>query len=374
VLPPRITRLFLHHFRNHRACDIVTDAPLIILAGANGAGKTNILEAVSLLSPGRGFRSALPSQQRQRDGETEWVVRAEVTSSNTAVTIATGSTATEKRLIKINGEVAPRQQDLLEILDVLWFLPTMSHLFQESGSAQRNYLDRMVYGFDREHASRLHAYAHYVRERRKLLSAPSPQTAWLESIERSIAEYSVAIAYARNDTIARLTQAMGQVDAVFPHATLNAKGTAEDVLQYGMAALEVEAHVAELLAAARPQDRQRGRCSVGAHKTQLHVTFAQNAMPAAHCSTGEQKALLLSLLLAQMVAQHQWNGRLPIILLDEIVAHLDAQRRDALFSVLRDAGAQTWVTGTDVADFSATSSSKHALFLVENGQVAAKGI
>jgi DNA replication and repair protein RecF len=301
-------------------------------------------------------------------------VRAELHSNSASITIATGSTATEKRLIKINGEVATRQQDLLEIVDVLWFLPAMSHLFLESDSAQRKYLDRMVYGFDREHASRLHAYEHYVRERRKLLILPSPQATWLESVERSMAEYSVAIAYARTDTIARLTQAMQQVDSLFPHALLQAKGTAEDLLQQGMAALQVEAHLTDLLAQSRMQDKQRGRCSIGAHKTQLHVTFAPTYMPAAHCSTGEQKALLLSLLLAQMHAQHQWHGRLPIILLDEIVAHLDAQRRDTLFSVLHDAGAQTWVTGTDVADFSATSSYKRALFVLENGDVYAKEV
>jgi DNA replication and repair protein RecF len=262
----------------------------------------------------------------------------------------------------------------LELIDILWFLPTMSHLFQESGSAQRKYLDRMVYGFDREHASRIHAYEHYVRERRKLLSLPHTQPAWLESVERSIAEYSVAIAYARTDTITRLTQAMHYLDMLFPHAALNIKGTAEDLLQYGTAALEVEAQLCDQLAQARIYDRQRGRCSVGAHTSQFKVCFAQNAMPAAQCSTGEQKALLLSLLLAQIYAQHQWNGRMPIILLDEIVAHLDAHRRDVLFSVLRNAEAQTWVTGTDIADFSATLPHAHALFVVENGIVHAKEV
>ena len=368
----RITHLTLHHFRNHKALDIATDAPFVVFAGANGAGKTNILEALSLLSPGRGFRNAAPSEQRSHTSpEIEWVVRAEIADADRADTVATGSApppAREKRLIKINGEIAPRQQALLEVVHLLWFLPTMSHLFSESGSAQRQYLDRMVYGFEREHASRLHAYAHYMRERKRLLSQSYVQNAWLDSIERSMAEYSVAIAYSRLQTAGRLTQALGSIEPVFPRAALGVEGDAETLLTQGMPALEVETMIASRLEAQRGADRQRGRASVGAHRARFEVTFLPKHMPAGQCSTGEQKALLLSLLLAQIHAQITWSGRPPIVLLDEVVAHLDAARRDALFSVLYASGAQCWTTGTDVADFSGITNDA-LVFTIEAGEI-----
>ncbi len=354
---------------------MATDAPFVVITGSNGAGKTNILEAVSLLSPGRGFRNTPPSEQRshsapQEEGrDEEWVVRASLQNADVIATGSLPSPAKEKRLIRINGEAVTRQQALLEFVQILWFLPTMAHLFSESGSAQRQYLDRMVYGFERDHASRLHAYTHYMRERHRLLFQNHVQPAWLESLERSMAEHSVAIACSRLQTVRRLNHAFARIDPLFPRAALEVEGDAETLLQRDMPALEVEAIIASRLEAMRTQDRQRGRTGAGAHTSRLRVTFLPNGMPAGQCSTGEQKAVLLSLLLAQIHAQIACAGRPPVILLDEVVAHLDATRRDALFTVLRESGAQCWATGTDAADFSGIAKGEARHFTVAQGQV-----
>lgn len=352
-----ITHLALHQFRNHSALELHTDAPFVIITGENGVGKTNILEAVSLFSPGRGFRNAAPSIQRSYDADnTPWAIRATLRNGETEERIATASAPPplmEKRIIKINGEIISRQQELLGVAQILWFLPTMSHLFSESSSIQRRFFDRMVYGFEREHSTRLNAYEHYMRERRRLLAQHSTPAAWLSSIERSMAEYSVAIGYSRLQMTTRLNQTCDAMDPVFPRAQVRVLGDAETLLRRGMPALEVEALLCDRLEALRSGDKARGRCGAGAHKSCFEVAFMPDDRPAATCSTGEQKALLLSLLLAQIYAQIAWNGRAPIVLLDEVVAHLDANRRDALFAVLRKTGAQCWTTGTDVADFSA---------------------
>jgi DNA replication and repair protein RecF len=353
-----ITHLSLTNFRNHSTYDVATDAPFVILTGVNGAGKTNVLEAVSLLTTGKGFRNASATEQRHHQfPEMPWAIRATIREGTQESLIATGSTptknsVTEKRVIKVNGQPLTRHSALLEILNILWFLPTMSHLFQEGATAKRKYLDRIVYGFDKDHASRIHAWEHYVRERRKLLSTPLTENAWISTIEKKMSQIAVAIAYARVDTVVRMNQALTHIIPVFPHAHMAVSGDAESLLQRDIPALEVEALLSDMLQTARYTDRMSGRCSVGAHKTRLDVTFVATMMPAEHCSTGEQKALLLSLLLAQIDVHQQWFCRTPVILLDEITAHLDSERRNALFHALHAAKAQVWATGTDAADFS----------------------
>lgn len=365
-----ITSLSLQYFRNYQSLELICDVPFVILTGENGAGKTNILEALSLLSPGRGFRN-VPSKEQLMAGDeaAQWVMRAQCRVGGQEHMIASASSATprEKRQVKIDG-VDGTQQRLADLLEVLWFLPTMSHLFSESNSVQRKYFDRIVYGFDREHASRIYSYEHYMRERNKLLSFASPDPSWLASIEQKMAEGSVAIAYARRDMVERLNQALQQVEASFPRAQLTVSGDAETALA-SVQALDAEQYICEALLESRHQDAQAKRASIGAHKSCFHVRYVDKDRLAAHCSTGEQKALLLSLLLAQIHAQAEWSHRRPIVLLDEMVAHLDAQRREALFQVLQDAQVQCFATGTDAADFDAVPKDDALFYAVENGHI-----
>ncbi len=371
----RITSLTLQAFRNYAYCEITCDAPLVILSGENGTGKTNLLEAISLLSPGRGFRNS-PATEQLRHGDTasQWIIRTEHKDRQNSRQIATASNPeqpTGRRVIHLDGDPLPRQQDLLEYLLILWFLPSMSHLFQEGMSARRKYMDRIVYGFDAHHASRIHAYDHYMRERRQLLRFPTPDIGWLHGLETKMAEYAVAIASARLDMVARINQAFEHIDPVFPHARLSVTGHAETALQNSCTALEAEEQLLAALETSRPEDAQNGRCAAGAHKTGFEVTFLPHGRAAEHCSTGEQKALLLSLLLAQIHAHTQWSTRPPIVLLDEMVAHLDTGRRSALFTVLQESGVQVFATGTDAADFDAARTLDARFLHVENGQVCA---
>ncbi len=296
-----------------------------------------------------------------------WSLRAEVKDAVTTHHITTGiSPQAEKRRVLID-EAPASQQELSDVLDVLWFLPTTSHLFLESGSTQRKYFDRMVYGFDREHAKRIYSYEHYMRERNKLLSMQG-DALWVSSLEQKMAEYSVAIASARLDMVAHINEASAQVSDAFPQAQLQLEGDAETLLQE-RTALQAEAAIREMLALSRTHDAHAKRASHGAHKSQFTVIYAEKNMTAPHCSTGEQKALLIALLLAQIHAQTRWNQRAPILLLDEMVAHLDEQRRAILFDVLHDANIQCFATGTDSAAFHALSRYDTKHYVIENGAI-----
>lgn len=372
-----IDSLSLHYFRNYRQAKLSCDSPFVVLTGPNGAGKTNILEAISMLSPGRGFRHAPPSEQVNPESEqSEWVVRATVRQASQLYELATASPARgegSRRRVTIEGEPVARQKELLDYLLLIWFLPSMSHLFQEGMSARRKYLDRIVYGFDGDHASRIHAYEHYMRERKRVLAMPSPDPGWLRNLEQTMAQYSVAIGSARLMAIEQLNEAMALIDPVFPQAVLTLRGNGEDLLgRDQVAALMAEDMLCQRLEAAREQDRQSGRCGTGAHKTRLEVTFLPKAIPAEQCSTGEQKALMLSLLLAQLYAHTRRARQQPVILLDEMVAHLDEQRRQALFSVISQADVQLFATGTHREDFAALKRHDSRFFHIEGGDVVAE--
>jgi DNA replication and repair protein RecF len=363
----RIVSCALHDFRNHRQLSMDTDATFVVLTGKNGAGKTNLLEALSLFAQGRGFRGAKPAEQLAYGG-VGWSVRADIRTHITTHHLVTGlqPQQSEKRQIIIDGAPA-NQQQLSDIVDIVWFLPTTSHLFLESSTTQRKYFDRMVGGFDREHSSHIYAYEHYMRERSKLL-AMQADSMWIASVEQKMAEYSVVIASSRLEMIAHINAAMSEVSDAFPHATMQLSGDAEQLLQHH-SALEAEASLRDMFKAARAHDAKTRRASHGAHKSRFAVTYAAKQMHAEHCSTGEQKALLIALLMAQIYAQTRWNVRQPILLLDEMVAHLDGERRAILCEVLHDAEIQTFVTGTDSADFQALQRYDVRHYVLEEGKV-----
>lgn len=363
----RIRSCHVHDFRNYQELHCDCDASFIVFTGSNGAGKTNILEALSLLSQGKGFRSARPEEQLRIGAQHGWSVQAEIATPITTHYISTGvTTGAQKRRVLINDAPAS-QHDMSDIVDILWFLPTTSHLFSENSTAQRKYFDRMVCGFDREHAKRIYSYEHYMRERNKLLMMRA-DALWMASLEQKMAEYSVAIASARLDMVAHINESSALVSDAFPHARLELIGDAETLLQHHTA-LHTESAIRDMLEHARVRDAQTKRASHGAHKSRFSVYYTAKNMVAHQCSTGEQKALLMTLLLAQIYAQTRWNQRAPVLLLDEMVAHLDEHRRAVLFEVLSDAQIQCFATGTDRASFHALNAYDTKHYIIQDGRI-----
>lgn len=352
-----ITRLTLENFRNYAALELVVSPRPVIITGPNGAGKTNILEAVSLLAPGRGFRGA---QLRQMDalsgGGKPWVVGAQIDSHGEEIWVGTGrdaEAAMDKRIVKINGVKQAQQSALSEVLGLQWLTPQMDSVFLEGNSARRKLLDRLVSLFDGSHPARITHYERAVRERMALLTGYStPDTAWLNILEQEMAGLSVAISLARQEAMGHISQAMHAMPSDFPHAYWSLSGQVEEALAKTSHALDAEAQLAGALCAARALDKAAGRSSVGAHKSTLSVVHAGKGMPAETCSTGEQKACLLSIVIAAGLARNAFKGSPPVLLLDEVIAHLDVDKRKSLFELLLGAGIQAWLTGTDASDFS----------------------
>lgn len=369
-----ITQLTLQNFRNYGSLQLQVPSSPVVLMGHNGAGKTNILEAISLLAPGRGLRSAkLREMDHLASPDMPWVVLAQVEARGEKLIIGTGRDAeatVEKRLIKINGEKLKAQGQLARHVCVQWLTPSMDQVFVEGNTARRKLLDRIVYGFEYEHATRVNAYELAMRERNKLLSERGrADPYWLSVLEQQMAEHAVAISLARQQTLARLQEHLRAGAGAFPHAILALEGTLENWLGQGLSALDVESLFAERLAESRMTDAMSGRASIGPHKSQLIVIHSEKNMPAEMCSTGEQKALLLSIILASARARAAWCGLPPILLLDEVIAHLDVDKRVSLFELISSTAIQAWMTGTDAADFRAFSGQVTQLEIAGGGVV-----
>ncbi len=351
-----ITSLTLENFRNYRTLHLqLTPAP-VVLMGKNGAGKTNILEAISLLAPGRGMRSAkLREMDAMGAGGAPWVVAAEILSRNETIKIGTGrdgDSSQEKRIIKINGEKVRGHAALAAHACVQWLIPAMDQVFVEGGTARRKLIDRLVYGFEPEHATRVTAYALAMRERNRLLSdRGQADPYWLSVLEQQMAEAAVSITLARQQLMLRLQENLAQEISHFPRAQISLQGVLETWLDEGISALDAETKFAERLMSLRGVDAARGLASEGPQRSEFIVIHQKKQMLAEHCSTGEQKALLLSIMLAAARARADWCGMAPILLLDEVVAHLDVDKRGALFDLIRASRIQAWMTGTDAADF-----------------------
>ncbi len=359
-------RLTLTDFRNYRAAEMIVDRRPVVLTGPNGAGKTNLLEAISFLAPGRGLRHArLDEIDRRgsfREGggrETAWGVAATVCRGNGTTEIGTGRDpealppGRERRLVKIDGSFVLGQAVLARQLGVIWLTPQMDRLFLDGGGARRRFLDRLVYGFDTDHAGRLARYEHALRERSQILRQSSPagwDTAWLSAIEQQMAERGVAIAAARRELVERLDRASARGVGPFPWAGLALAG-AVDAWLAEMPALAAEDRLRCQLTADRARDAEAGGAQCGPHRSDLAVTDLASRWPAPQCSTGEQKALLISIVLAHARLQMESGGLAPILLLDEVVAHLDPVRRSALFEEILALDLQAWLTGTDAALF-----------------------
>lgn len=391
----RIARLALTDFRNHADLLLEVGPGLVVLTGENGVGKTNVLEAISLLAPGRGLRNATLGEMARTDGPGGFAVAARLASSpplashsplpraggaegggersepdssqsgiepdrplalpsvlslprvgkelETDIGTGTIPAAPERRQVRINGATAAANS-LAEWLSVLWLTPAMDRLFSDTAGARRRFLDRFVLALEPGHAAHAARYEAAMRARNKLLADPAqPDPAWLASLEAAMADHGSLVAAARQRTVAALAARLAQgPDGPFPRAAV--------ALDQPMLS---ETELRERLAVARERDAAAGRALIGPHRADLMVTHVDKGQPADRCSTGEQKALLLSLVLAHAGLVADRAGRAPLLLLDEVAAHLDSRRRAALFERLRDWGGQVWMTGTDAALFEA---------------------
>lgn len=352
-----VETLKLHNFRCYKSAAFSgLRSGLIVLHGPNGAGKTNVLEALSILAPGRGLRGARVMEMQKQNGDTPWAISASVHNDYGQTQIGTGlEPDKEKRIVRINGENARGQNALAEHLSCIWLTPQMDRLFLDSSRERRKFLDRMVFAFDPAHSGRVTRYENAMRQRSKLLSDPNEKAdlSWITGLEKQMAETGIAIAAARLDFTARLQQACEEHKTEhFPLATLKAKGTIEELLE-NAPALEVEDLFLYQLGQSRAKDALTGGAATGPHKSDLAVFYTAKDMPADQCSTGEQKALLIGIILAHARLIQAERGSPPVLLLDEVAAHLDESRRAALYALLQELGAQTWLTGTEHSLFSA---------------------
>lgn len=369
-----VTRLVLTDFRNYRSARLELDPAPMVLTGPNGAGKTNLLEALSFLSPGRGLRNArLGDIDRRGEAATGgstasgWAVAATVATRGRLLSIGTGRIAAgrdgaavgpqpaglsrgERRAVRIDGEPAKGQAALAERLGVLWLTPAMDRLFVEGPAGRRRLMDRLVLGLDPAHAARVARYEQALRERSRLLRDGPNEPGWLAALEDVMAAEGVAVAAARRDAIERLDQACAESDGVFPRARIRLAGAIEGWLDT-MPALAAEERFRAALMANRTNDAALGGAGLGPHRCDLAVTHADKGVAAEAASTGEQKALLIAILLAQARLQRALRGEAPLLLLDEVAAHLDAIRREALFEILARLDSQAWISGTDPALF-----------------------
>ncbi len=355
-----VARLTLTNFRNYAHARIEPSARSVVLTGANGAGKTNILEAISFLAPGRGLRRAKLSDVTRSDaGETMpdpsrcWAVAARLGHDEDYVDLGTGldpdATGTrDRRIVRVDGETERAQAVLSEHVAVVWLTPQMDGLFIEGPGARRRFLDRLVYAADPAHAGRVSAYEQAMRERARLLSDRGlrADAGWLDALEETMAEKGMAVAAARRDMIGRLIAFMDEGAGPFPTADLALVGGPEAWLDDGPA-LAAEERFRAQLATERGCDAGDGRTRSGPHRTDMDVRHRTKNRDAASCSTGEQKALLIGLVLSHARMQAAEQGRCPILLLDEVAAHLDQDRRMALFDLINTLGTQAWLTGTD---------------------------
>lgn len=367
-----VTWLDLGDFRNYRAARLEISGRPVILTGPNGAGKTNLLEAVSFLAPGRGLRRARLSDI-DRQGGGAWSVAARLGTAAGEIAIGTGrdgSADTDRRLVRIDGRTAKTQAELARYLNLVWLVPQMDRLFQEGAAPRRRFLDRLVFGYDAGHAARLVDYEQALRERSRLLRDSYRDGAWLAVLEDRMAREGVAIAASRRDIAQRLDRAAAAAgDGVFPVPRLTLTGAAETWLG-AMPALDAEERLKADLAASRRVDAESGGTVVGPHRTDLEVRHQEKQMAAEQCSTGEQKALLIAIVLAHASLQSELYGTAPILLLDEIAAHLDRARRQALFQQLERLGSQAWLTGTDAVFFSELAE-RADFFIVHDGMIEA---
>ncbi len=382
-----VMRLTLTDFRNYPFLRINTGTEPIVITGDNGAGKTNILEAISFLTPGRGLRGArladLKRLAAQKDnsfgGSVSWAIAAKVSRGDDCFDIATAVEPLlrevggeddaqrhfERRIVKINGNKISSQAELGNYISAIWLTPQMDRLFRGGSQPRRSFLDRLVYDFDMEHAKRISSFEHLYKEWYRLLKEGRHDDFWLNGLEESMASAGVAIAAARREQIARLnTFIEHEPDDVFPSVRLELDGTIEKMLDT-LPAIDVEDRYRGILRKMRPNVVYNDAID-GVNRTDFKVYYRKKEMPADLCSTGEQKSLLISIILAQSKCQSLYKGFAPILLLDEVVAHLDDLKREALIYKIQELNVQAWITATDADLFDSLRGKARFLRISDN--------
>ena len=357
-----VSSLALSHFRSHRSLRISLDSRHVAIHGHNGAGKTNILEAVSLLSPGRGLRHAKARDMANNDISAGWKVHTTIQSGDQMHETELISDGIQARQLQINGKIAA-QGNLADIIRVLWLVPAMDRLWMEGAEGRRRYLDRMALGLIPEHASVSIAYEKAMRERNRLLKEQVSDGRWYRALEQVMAKAGVAIHANRLTALKKLNLVQSVADTAFPSAEL-------EVIMPDVDMPVLEEDFLAMLKNGRGRDLSAGRSLVGPHRADLHAFYTAKGMSAAHCSTGEQKALLISLILANAWAIAENFGRPPVLLLDEVSAHLDSHRRNMLYAEIDRLGTQAWMTGTGLEVFQDIGDSAQHIAVIERNGVS----
>jgi DNA replication and repair protein RecF len=374
-----VTRLVLSQFRSYATGELAASGRPVVLAGPNGAGKTNVLDAISLLSPGRGLRGAtlrdhLRKGPFEASGDALWAVAATIARGDDSHELGTGlalsAQGSERKQMHLNGAPLTNTSELAEIIQMVWLTPAMDRIFAEGAGGRRKFLDRLVLGFDAGHARRAARYETAMRERLRLLKFGPRDPAWLDGLELEMAETGVAMAQARAQTVERLNGALAErgTAGAFPCAQLALEGEADALVAEDAAS--AQDNLRARFARARMRDAEARRTTFGPHASDLAVRNTEKRMNAGDCSTGEQKALLISIVLADAwELSRRRDGLAPLLLLDEVAAHLDVRRRKALFEEILALGAQAWMTGTDLSLFDGMDGSAD-IFLVNAGTFA----
>jgi DNA replication and repair protein RecF len=371
----RVSSLQLTNFRSYRHAALETGDGPVLLTGPNGAGKTNLLEAISFLSPGRGLRRATLDDVAASEGDGSWAVSAEVDGALGTVRLGTGIDAaaegeTTARRYRIDREKVNSAASFAHHLRVIWLIPEMDGLFLGPASERRRFLDRLVLAIDAEHSSRVSGLERALRSRNRLLEEISPDPRWLDAVEHEVAELGVAVAFARAEAVQRLKRQIESTrdpDSMFPSASLGLAGWLDEEL-LSAPAIEIEERYRANLRDGRSRDKATGRTMEGPHLSDLSVMHTEKGIPADRCSTGERKALLVGLILSHARLVSAMHGCAPLVLLDDVSAFLDETRRAALFEKLNTLGSQVWMTGVDLAAFSALGK-KREHFIVAPGSV-----
>jgi DNA replication and repair protein RecF len=373
-----IRRLTLSNFRSYHAAEMhVGGTGGVVLTGPNGAGKTNLIEAISFLAPGRGLRRATLEDVAFSEGDGSWAVAAGIEGMMGLATLGTGvepasEDVSASRQCRIDRESVSSASAFADHFRIVWLTPAMDQLFNGPASERRRFFDRLVLAVDAQHSSRVNALERSLRSRNRLLEENINDAQWLDAVEHETAEVAVAVAAARAETAGRLAAELetSAQDSPFPAATIALDGILEHMLAEHSAA-QVEDRYRALLKEQRQRDAAAGRTLEGPHLTDLAVRFAAKDIPAAYGSTGEQKAMLIRLILAHAGLVKNMTGTAPILLLDEVVAHLDPGRREALYDELSALGTQVWMTGADAGLF-AELGERASFFEVSPGRVSAK--
>ncbi|MEE8294630.1 MAG: DNA replication/repair protein RecF [Sphingomonadales bacterium] len=375
-------RLDLTDFRNYPSLriELAEKGPqMVVLSGENGAGKTNLLEAISYLGPGRGLRGARLGDVTTKDARRGWAVSGRLATADKTCQIGCGIELAEgnefgpgraRRIVVCDGQKLAGSSALAPVLTIIWLTPKMDRLFQEGASERRRFFDQLVTGLYPGHASQISAFEKAMRERIRLLigDGRGGDEVWLSALERRMAEHGIALAAARLEVLALVRSHLSFAnDAPFPLPDLGLEGEVEEMVS-SLSALEAEEAFVALLKGNRRADQRAGRTLRGPHKTDLLALHPDKGLVAGLCSTGEQKAMLIGILLAAVRLQVTVKERPPVLLLDEVIAHLDEDRRRALFKELIALGVQTWMTGTDSKLFQPLKG-KAQFFTVKDGNL-----